>query len=218
MDAEPNVDEIYSEEDIIAWCNVHLPLYGTVTRVDGMFGNKFFYYVALPDEWQKASGLVDDLVWAGLTLAHNGPSTGFLLKATAKVYQYNEKVKGTLHKLNKAFRDKGVALQASVCEFVAFPSNVGLHISIDSHNLGDRVEFELERWMMYENQKMGSVSAFDSSLYCTCYLAMRVKLKDPSIKLVSSTHISIAAYALVVSKDNVAAPPTKTSGKGGKKK
>ncbi len=60
--------------------------------------------------------------------------------------------------------------------------------------------------MVYENQNAGSVSAFDSSLYCACYLAIRVTLHDPTVKLVSSTHISIAAYALPAAHATKATP------------
>lgn len=56
--------------------------------------------------------------------------------------------------------------------------------------------FTLDRLMTYENQNAGAVSAFDASLYCACYLAIRVTLGDPTVKLVSSTHISVAAFAL----------------------
>ena len=81
-------------------------------------------------------------------------------------------------------------------KFYECPSGVGMHVSIDKHNLGQKVGFRIERVMTYENQKMGSSSTFDSSKYVCHWIALRVVLDDDTVQLVSSTHISIAAVGL----------------------
>ncbi len=119
MDATPQqtMDEIFTEADLLQWIKTALPLTATVRRVPGRFGKKWFHFLALPPEWQTAAPL--------------------LLAAIRNLYQYSDKVQRSGHKMLKLLRDKGNTVSAdAACVFVAFPSDIGLHISIDEHTEG----------------------------------------------------------------------------------
>lgn len=118
MDAVANpIDEIFTEADLLQWITANLPLSATTRRVPGKFGNKWFYYLELPRAWQQAGPL--------------------LLAAMHKLYQYNDKVQRSGHKMLKLMREKGAAIAPDgACDFVAFPSETGLHISIAEHAEG----------------------------------------------------------------------------------
>lgn len=82
------------------------------------------------------------------------------------------------------------------------------------HSVGAQVSFDVDHVIAYENQggargtsrcrtshslilaAAGSPAFFDASWYCASFVALRVTLRDPTVKLVSSTHVSVAAYAL----------------------
>src|SRR5262249_39723195 len=144
-------------------------------RVQGSFGEKWFYYLHLGAEWQDA--------------------VPFLVKAVRTLYQYNDKVHKSEHKLLKLLQQDYELAPASACEFIAFPSTVGMHVSLGGNPIGTQVSFKLDSLMSYENQSMGSVSPFQSSVYCAHFIALRVQLDQPDLKVVSSTHVSLAAFA-----------------------
>jgi hypothetical protein len=62
--------EIYTAEDLISFCSTSLPCYGTVCRVVEKSGD--FFYVELPEEWQRARD--------------------FFVAAAKTLYQYDKKV------------------------------------------------------------------------------------------------------------------------------
>lgn len=165
-----------TEDDLLAWVRLRLPLHGTVTRVPGLQA-KHFYYLRLPVEWEEAKPI--------------------LVQAFQRISQYEPSTISSGQALLKSLgrsRDDPKKL----CTFFDFPSTVGLHISIEHGRLDECVSFSVEGIMSYTVQKIGEPSTFDSSKLCARYFALRLRLDDAkSIKLSKSTHVSIAAYGLI---------------------
>ena len=159
--------EIYTPEDLLAYC-ASLPCYGVVCKVAEKRGD--YFYLQLPEEWQREAA--------------------FLAEGARALYQYDKKVGASMHELRKALK------QPQACEsWFQCPTLVGLHVSIGKHDLGQRVDFTIDKLMTYENQSMGKASPFDPSKQVARWVAVRVVLATP-VAQVSSTHVSIAAVGI----------------------
>ncbi len=160
--------EIYTAEDLLAYC-ASLPCYGIVSKVAAKKRGDY-YFLKLPEEWQR--------------------DAAFLAEAARSLYQYDKKVGASVHELRKTLEQPAAREIWFPC-----PTLVGLHVSIGKHELGQRVDFTVDKLMTYENQTMSQPSPFDASKHVARWVAVRVELATP-VAQVSSTHISIAAVGI----------------------
>lgn len=170
---EGGFPEFFSQDDFVAYLNENLPCYGIVSRVDG-FDKRDFFFLKLPEEWQQR--------------------TLDLVEAAKNLFKYDKKVNTSVHKLVRSLKEREVidCPAAEKAVYFACPTDIGLHISIDRYNLGEKVTFQVSRVMTYANQKIGYESMFDKTKYVAEWIALRVELDNKDVPLVSSSHISIA--------------------------
>ena len=160
-------EEFYCADDVLTYAAA-LPCFGIVSKVaGGGKGGDDYFYLRLPDEWQTRSET--------------------FVEAAKAVYQYDKTVLASVHETRKALKLGNKEAES----WFSCPTEVGLHVSIGKHALGERIEFEIEKMMSYENQ-VKKPSSFDRSKVVARWVAIRVNLKQ-TVELVSSSHITIAA-------------------------